>query len=183
MAFLPGKKRLVVKPGDIIPFEDVKITVVTSNEEVIKEPLPGAGQPNKYCPATLMEPMRADDNGASIGTIWEFGEFRMADFADLLKWVEMKLMCPNNPIGTADLFMVSHHGLAASNSEALVHALQPKAAISNNGERKGIAADVAEVLRSAPSSPDVWQLHLSTCSWRREEMDRGIMLPRISSPT
>ena len=162
VAFLPGKKRMVVKPGDIIPFEDVKITVVTSNEEVIKEALPGAGQPNKYCPATLMEPMKADDNGSSIGTIWDFGEFRMADFGDLLKWVEMKLMCPNNPIGTVDLFQVNHHGLAASNSEAMVHALAPKAAISNNGERKGIAADVVKVLRSAPSKPDVWQLHLST---------------------
>ena len=160
--FLPGHKRMIVKPGDIIPFEDVKITVVTSNEEVLTEPMEGAGQPNEFCPATLPERVQADDNGASIGTIWEFGEFRMADFADLLQWAEMKLMCPNNPIGTVDLFMLSHHGLAASNSAALVHALQPKATITDNGERKGIAPEVVQVLRSAPSKPDVWQLHLST---------------------
>ena len=25
-------------------------------------------------------------------------------------------MCPNNPVGTVDLFMVTHHGLAQSNT-------------------------------------------------------------------
>lgn len=162
LEFLRGKKRLVVKPGDIIPFEDVKITVLTSNEEVLSQPLPGAGQPNTACPATLPEPMRGDDNASSIGTLWEFGDFRMADFGDLLQWAEMKLMCPNNPVGTVDLFMVNHHGLALSNSAALVHALQPKASIMNNGDRKGGAQEVTEVLRSSPGFQDSWQLHFAT---------------------
>jgi hypothetical protein len=61
-----------------------------------------------------------------------------------------------------DLLMVSHHGLAYSNSEALVHALAPKVGIVNSGERKGVAPDVAKVLRSSPGLADVWQLHYST---------------------
>ena len=34
-------------------------------------------------------------------------------------------MCPNNRLGTVDLFIVSHHGQAISNSPVLVHALAP----------------------------------------------------------
>jgi competence protein ComEC len=162
MAMLPGKNRLSVKPGDVIPFKDVQITVLTSNEEVIQKPLAGSGQPNSACPADLPPQTRVDDNAASIGTLWQFGKFRMADFADLLQWVEMKLMCPSNPVGTVDLLMVSHHGLAVSNSPALVHALRPKATITNNGERKGIDPVVVKVLRSSPGGLDVWQLHYST---------------------
>ncbi len=161
VAFLPGKKRMPVKPGDRIPFGDVNITVVTSNEEVIHRPLAGAGKPNGACPAVAPEPFRNDDNGSSIGTVWQFGKFRMADFGDLLQWAEIKLMCPNNPIGQVDLYMVNHHGLDRSNSPALVHGLQPKVAIVNNGERKGISPDVARTLRSSPGIQDIWQLHYS----------------------
>jgi competence protein ComEC len=162
LAFVEGKPRMSVKPGDVIPFKDVRITVLTSNEEVLQRPLPGGGQPNPYCPAELLPPTKGDDNASSVGTLWEFGKFRMADFADLLQWVEMKLMCPNNPIGTVDLWMASHHGLAFSNSPALVHALGAKATITNNGERKGIAPEVVKTMRSSPGGMDIWQLHYST---------------------
>jgi competence protein ComEC len=162
LAFVNGKPRLSVKPGDVIPFKDAKITVLTSNEEVITRPLAGGGKPNASCPAELLPPTKGDDNASSIGTLWEFGKFRMADFADLLQWVEMKLMCPNNPIGTVDLLMGSHHGMPASSSPALVHALRAKAIITNNGERKGIAPDVVRTLRSTPGGMDIWQLHYST---------------------
>jgi competence protein ComEC len=162
LAFVEGKPRMSVKPGDVIPFKDVRITVLTSNEEVLQRPLTGGGQPNPYCPAELLPPSKGDDNASSIGTLWEFGKFRMADFADLLQWVEMKLMCPNNPIGKVDLWMASHHGLAFSNSPALVHALGAKATITDNGERKGIAPEVVKTLRSSPGGMDIWQLHYST---------------------
>ncbi len=162
VAFLPGKKRLSVKPGDRIPFGDVTVTVVVSNEEVISRPLAGGGKPNPACPADPPAQIRGDDNAASIGTVWQFGKFRMADFGDLLQWAEIKLMCPNNPIGAVDLFMVNHHGLDRSNSAAIVHGLQPKVAIVNNGERKGISPDVAKTLRTSPGIQDIWQLHYST---------------------
>lgn len=162
LAFVAGKQRLSVKPGDVIPFKDVQITVLTSNEAVIQRPPAGVAKPNPACPAELPPASRGDDNAASIGTLWEFGRFRMADFADLLQWVEMKLMCPRNPIGTVDLLMGSHHGMPASSSPALVHALGAKATITNNGERKGIAPDVVRTLRGTPGGTDIWQLHYST---------------------
>ncbi len=162
VAFLPGRKRLSVKPGDVIPFKDVRITVVTSAEQVLSKALSGGGKANAACPADKPVEARGDDNASSIGTLWQFGKFRMADFADLLKWVEFNLMCPKNPVGTVDLLMVSHHGLAFSNSAALVHALQPKVAIVNNGERKGISPEVAKMLRGSAGLQDIWQLHYST---------------------
>jgi glyoxylase-like metal-dependent hydrolase (beta-lactamase superfamily II) len=162
LAFVDGKPRQSVKPGDVIPFKDVKITVLTSNEEVNKKAFSGGGKPNAACPTELLPPTKGDDNASSIGTLWEFGKFRMADFADLLQWVEMKLMCPNNPIGTVDLLMGSHHGMPASSSPALVHALRAKAIVTNNGERKGIAPDVVKTLRATPGGMDIWQLHYST---------------------
>lgn len=161
VAFLPGKKRLSVKPGDRIPFGDVAISVVASNEQVISRPPSGAGKANPACPAAAPDPIRGDDNAASIGTLWQFGKFRMADFGDLLQWAEIKLMCPSDPIGGVDLFMVNHHGLDRSNSAAMVHGLRPKVAIVNNGERKGISPDVARTLRTSPGIQDIWQLHYS----------------------
>ena len=85
----------------------------------------------------------------------------MADFGDLVQWAEIRLMCPNNPVGTVDLLMVNHHGLDRSNSPALVHGLQPKVAIVNNGERKGVSPAVARTLRRSPDFKDLWQLHYS----------------------
>jgi competence protein ComEC len=156
------RKRMSVKPGVVIPMKDVQITVVTSGGDVLSEPLPGAGQPNEFCD-TATKPDYHDeyDNAASVGLLFEFGRFRMLDLADLLNTVEYKLMCPNNPIGTVDLFMVSHHGFKVSNSKFLVHAIRPKAAIMNNGARKGGEPEVLDILKSSPGLQDIWQLHYS----------------------
>lgn len=162
LEFVAGKKRISVKPGDTIAFDGVKITVLTSNEQALSKPLKGAGKANQACPASKPEPVEMDDNSGSIGTLWEFGKFRMADFGDLLKWVEYDLMCPKNKVGVVDLFLVTHHGLAVSNSIELVHGLHPKVAIMNNGERKGAAPEVTKILRSSPGIMDIWQLHYST---------------------
>jgi competence protein ComEC len=161
LAFVADKKRMSVKPGDTIPLKDVSITVLTSGEQAIAKSLKAAGKPNQYCPASKPEAVEMDDNSGSIGTLFAFGKFRMADFGDLLHWVEYKLVCPNNLAGVADLFLVTHHGLAVSNSVELVNALHPKVAIMNNGERKGAAPDTIKVLRASPGLQDIWQLHNS----------------------
>ena len=70
-------------------------------------------------------------------------------------------MCPNNPIGTVDLYMVSHHGLDQSGSPVLVQALQPRVAVMQNGTRKGAGAQAMPTMRSSPGLEDIWQLHWS----------------------
>lgn len=73
-------------------------------------------------------------------------------------------MCPTNRIGTADVFIVSHHGQAISNSSVLVHAIHPRVAIMNNGTRKGGQPDAMKVLFSSPGLEDLWQMHFSLLS-------------------
>jgi competence protein ComEC len=162
--FIKGKNRMTVKPGDVLPMKDVKVTILTSNEQVLSKPLPGAGKPNPACPETPPVPGPSDDNSGSVGSLWEFGNFKMADFGDLLKWVENRLVCPVNMVGPVDLWMVNHHGVVLSNSAEFVAALHPKVAIMNNGDRKGNAAATVATLRAQPGLQDVWQLHFSTAT-------------------
>jgi competence protein ComEC len=154
------RKRVSVKPGDTIPVKGVKITVVTAGGKALVDPLEGAGKPNEFSIATRPN-ARADNNIGSIGLLYEFGKFRMLDLADLLASVEFDLMCPNNKVGTVDLFMVSHHGYQVSNSKFLIHAIAPKVTIMNNGPRKGGDAAVFDIIKSSPGIQDLWQLHYS----------------------
>ena len=70
-------------------------------------------------------------------------------------------MCPDNKLGRADLLVVSHHGLDQSNSPALVHGLQPRVALMNNGAKKGGSPSAWDVVKSSPGLQDLWQLHFA----------------------
>ena len=59
------------------------------------------------------------------------------------------------------MYLVSHHGSDTSGSAALVHALRPRAAIMNNGPRKGGAVQTFQILSGSPGLVDVWQNHHS----------------------
>ncbi len=157
-------KRTVVKPGDKVKMTGLDITAVASANQFIRSNLPGGGRPNAAC----MDVKPKDesgytdtDNGESAGFIMTYGRFRTADLGDLTWNGELDLMCPTNRIGTVDVYLTSHHGLAKSGSPALVHALQPRVAVMNNGTRKGGEADTFHVLYESPGLEDLWQLHWS----------------------
>jgi hypothetical protein len=101
----------------------------------------------------------ASENGQSVGVHATFGRFRFVHLGDLTIDREFDLMCPANRLGQVDLFFVSHHGQATSNSMPLVHGLAPRVALMNNGPRKGGQAEVMKILHSSPGLEDVWQLH------------------------
>ncbi len=154
-------KHVAVKPGERIPMKGLDVRVVTSGGEVIKTPLAGAAVSNDVCAGTPKPSLRRDENEAGVGLLFTYGKFRMIDLADLLQGKEYELMCPSNPVGAVDVFMVNAHGLAVSNSQVLVHGLRPRVAIMNNGARKGGEPSVWKVLRSAPGIEDIWQVHYS----------------------
>ncbi len=154
----------VVKPGNKIPVADLDVLVVTSAGDAIETALPGAGEPNPYCAGFEPKSVDETEDAQSIGIHIAFGRFRVVDLSDLPVNKEFDVMCPNNPIGTVDLFMVSHHGQPSSNSEVLVHAIESRVAIMNNGTRKGGQPDVMKVIHSAPGLEDLWQLHFSQLS-------------------
>lgn len=152
----------VVKPGDKVPIAGMEVEVVTSAGEVLKKPLPGAGKPNPGCAEFKEQAENRDpENKQSAGLLFTYGKFRTINLGDFVWNAEHDLMCPNNPIGTVDLYMVSHHGTDQSGSEALVHGLLPRVAVMDNGTRKGGALQTYRVLRSSPGLEDLWQVHWS----------------------
>ena len=160
MRAVGSTKRMVVRPGDRIPLAGADVAVVTSAGEVLKSPLPGGGTPNPLCSSEPASPARGE-NPASVGLVFTFGKFRTIDLSDLPKAKERELMCPNNPVGAADLLLVSHHAFDMSNLPLLVHALRPLAAIVNNGERHGGQAVAWQTVRDSPGLEDIWQMHLT----------------------
>jgi beta-lactamase superfamily II metal-dependent hydrolase len=153
-------KHTVAKPGDKIAMTGVDVRVVTSAGQTIKSPLPGAGQPNPYCAAFKAAENNAEDP-QSVGIHVTFGKFRTVHLGDLTKNKEFELMCPNNRIGTLDVFLGLHHGVNTSSSEVMMHAVRPRVAIINNGTRKGGQPDVMKILLSSPGLENLWQIHFS----------------------
>jgi len=150
-------KRTIVKPGDKVKMAGLDITAVASANQFIRSNLPGGGRQNAACmrvqkkdESAYMDP----DNGESAGFVLAYGRFRTIDLGDLTWNGELDLMCPTNRIGTVDLYLTSHHGLAKSGSAALVHALQPRVAVMNNGTRKGGEPDTFRVVYESPGLED-----------------------------
>ena len=110
-----------------------------------------------------------------------FGKFRTIDLGDLLWNNEGDLMCPNNPIGTVDLYLVSHHGTDPSGSTALVHALAPRVAIMQNGTRKGGTVQTLQTLHTSPGLEDIWQLHWAY-NGGIEHNPSGLFIANIDDP-
>lgn len=154
-------KRIVVKPGDAIPLKGVDIDVVVARGDKIGSALKGAGQPNAACAAT--KPMDPDptENARSVGFVLRYGKFRFVDLGDLTWNKEVALVCPNNLIGTADVYLVTHHGMNISNSPAIVSAVHPRVAIMNNGAKKGGSPEAWRIIRNSQGLEDLWQLHYS----------------------
>jgi competence protein ComEC len=162
---LYGKsKHTVAKPGDRVAVKDLDWRIVTSAGQVLKTPLPGGGIANPSCASYKPQDPDPTENAQSVGSAITFGRFRMVHMGDVTWNKEFELMCPSNPIGTVDLWVVSHHGQPISNAEVLVHALRPRVAILNNGTRKGGQPGAMKIIHSSPGLEDLWQLHFSLLS-------------------
>lgn len=165
---------IVVKPGDTIPIKGIGVKVLTSAGEQIREPLEGAGTPN---PSYDLTPLRTEDeteDGQSVGILITHGEFRFVSLGDLT-WNKLRrLFCPVNLVGTVDVYVTTHHGMSIAResggdirwgrsccSEAEVHALRPRVAILNYGERYHRLGGPRgwQVVRNSPGLEDFWQMH------------------------
>jgi competence protein ComEC len=152
---------ITVAPGEHLPIKGMDAVVVSADGKVLASPLPGAGQPNQACNGVERKADDPSENARSLGSVITFGQFKLVDLGDLTWNKELDLMCPDNKIGRADLFVVSHHGLNQSNSPALVHGLQPRVAVMNNGAKKGGSPSAWDIVKSSPGLQDFWQLHFA----------------------
>ena len=167
---LEKSKRLIARPGDSIPLEGAEVTVVTADGGRVSSPLPDGGQANPYCAQSQPQEPDTGENARSVGILVTFGKFRFLDLGDLTWNKELELMCPTNPIGAVDVFLVSHHGMNISNSPALVWALHPRVAILNNGETKGGTPEAWQIVERSPGLLDLWQLHFSRAGGREHNV-------------
>jgi len=155
-------KHTIVKPGDKIAVADLDWRIVTAAAQTIKAPLPGAGKPNPYCANFKAQDAALTEDDQSVGSFITFGKFSTMHLGDLTLNRQFDLMCPVNRLGSVALLLMGRHGNV--NSELLVHPLHPRAAIMNNGTRKGGQPDSMKIVFSSPGLEDVWQEHFSQLS-------------------
>jgi len=186
-----GGRRTEVKPGDSIAVGGLDVRVIAAGGAVLTTPLAAQGAANPFCadfkPQGTEITSRAADGGdsRSVSLFLTYGRFRTAIMGDLTWNKEFELMCPRNPLGNVDVYLVSHHGSDTSGSPALVHALRPRAAIMNNGPRKGGAVQTFEILNRLSNTVDLWQNHYSVPGGQQHNrpetfianLDEGTPLP------
>jgi len=173
-----GHAHVVAMPGMGLPLKGIEVHVLSAAGELIESPLPGAGTANPYCNSDPAPEADPTENARSLGVTIRYGNFRFLDLGDLTKKKELGLVCPNNLIGTTDLFLVTHHGADLSNSKALVWAVHPRVAIFDNGPHKGGSAAAWQTVHDSPGIEDVWQLHYAMDS----DKDHNVAADHIANP-
>jgi competence protein ComEC len=148
-----------LKAGDSYPLQspgpDLRVDIVTASREVIAN----SGPPNPHVDKHKPAEEDLSDNAASISLLLTFGHFKFLCCGDLTWNVEAELVTPSNPLGTIDLFMVTHHGLPTSNNPVLVHAIDPTVAVMCNGPTKGGHEQTIATLQATSSLQHWYQLH------------------------
>jgi competence protein ComEC len=168
---IAGHPRVTVKPGWALPMKGIEVRVLAAAGEHITDPLPGAGETNSYCKSEAAASDDATENARSVGVLITYGKFRFLDLGDLTKKKELELACPNDLLGTVDLFLVTHHGADLSNPKALVWALHPRVAVIDNGAHKGASPAAWQIVHDSPGLEDLWQLHYAAESDRDHNVD------------
>jgi beta-lactamase superfamily II metal-dependent hydrolase len=153
------KPRHMVDPGDTISIPGLNVVVLTEDGQHIDR-VPGiTPKPNPYCAGEKQWSDDPTENARSTGILVTFGSFKFLDLGDLTGQKEVALVCPKNPIGTVDLYLVTHHGMNLSNSRAIVDAVHPRVAIMNNGAHKAGMPEAWQTVHDSPGLIDLWQLH------------------------
>ena len=160
-----------LKAGDRIPFQSLTTPFSAKVLAASRQVVPNAGPVNPYRARHTPRDADPTDNAASLALVFEFGNFRFLCCGDLTWNIEGQLVTPNNPVGTVDVFMVTHHGLPTSNNPALVLAVDPTVTVMCNGPTKGGAESTLRTLHEIKSLQDMYQLHQNV------KLDAGAQAP------
>jgi competence protein ComEC len=154
-----GRPRHIVHPGEAIPIPGLSVVVLTADGQHISA-VPGIKPvPNPYCASEPQWPADPSENARSAGILVRYGRFSFLDPGDLTGQKEVALVCPDNPIGRVDLYLVANHGMTGANARAFVFAVHPRVAIMNNGTHKGCTPEAWQTVHSSPGLEALWQLH------------------------
>lgn len=180
---LPMGHHIVVKAGDTVPVQGVDVAVVTAAGQTVSRPLQGAGNPNPACADVNLRAEDDAEDAQSIGLLVTYGKFRFINLGDLTWDVSYRLFCPDNKVGTADAYMITHHGQSLKESlgpyywgisccsKAEVYGLHSEVAILSLGpasrEEMG-SGDALKLVKSTPGLKDVWQTNYITGGLEKE---------------
>jgi competence protein ComEC len=155
-------RRIVVTPGQEFPLKQTsgapptKLKVLGARQTFA----PGGSHSNSAnCGSAVTKPVDESDNANSVIMVLEQGPFRMFLGGDTTWNVEGKLVCPDDRVGTVEVFQSVHHGLDLSNNPVLVHTLQPHVVVFNNGARKGLEQNAVATVNGTSSVEAVYQVH------------------------
>jgi beta-lactamase superfamily II metal-dependent hydrolase len=175
-----GSMRTIVKPGDKIPLKGVDVLVVSSDHQMLSQPVNGGG-PNALCATAEQKAPAGFENQAGVGVLLTYNRFTFLDLIDLDWATEMELVCPVNKVGAVTLFQSNRHGAwNGAGAPAFLNAIRPQVLVFNNGPRKGLGQvqeaktitppgvkvapyEQNHYLRAAaiPGIEGIWQGHLS----------------------
>lgn len=164
-------KRHTVKPGDKLPLKGLNIEVLAAHGNATTR----KGAPNSSCAGVERKAPDPSDNAQSVGVLITYGKFRFLDLGDLTWNKELDLVCPENRIGKVDVYLTTHHGMDSSGPPALVHAIAPKVAVMNNGEKKGGSPAAWKVVKSSPGLQDLWQVHFAAAGGADANVDEKMI--------
>lgn len=167
---------IIAKCNDKLKIDDeMTIDVVCANGEIIQMPMRGNSKAGEPCSKGVPVPdKRMDDDtedSQSMGMIFKYGEFRLANLADLTWNLSAELFYPINRIGEVDTCIATHHTQSIPRklgeyyyclsgcSEAEAFGLNPRAVIVSlgaQGHKVGDHLGIASMLK-APRLDGLWQ--------------------------
>lgn len=131
-------RRTIVKPGDRIPLEGAQVVVVSSDHQLLAQPVNGGG-PNALCTNAEQKATVGFENQAGVGLLLTYNRFTFLNLIDMDWSTEMELACPVNKVGAVTLFQSDRHGnWDGAGAPAFLGAIRPQVIVFNNGPRKGM---------------------------------------------